>query len=452
LSDGDSKGTKEVVGKFSAGSSPVNRVVAATLAAETNLTLKAIANSYSKLFKRTDDEWKATLASAAKTNKAVPTGLPDPDHEALRQVLYAEGAPLNLPKAEAESILSRKLNEGSAPYRNRIEALNWTHAGAPRRAMALVDSANTHNSHVLIRGNPGTPGDEVTRRFLEVLAGAGAAPFTNGSGRLELARAIASPENPLTARVYVNRVWFHHFGEALVTTPGDFGVRTEAPIHRALLDYLAASVIKNGWSTKALHRMILLSATYQQSSEALPASLKVDPDNRLISRMNRQRLDFEALRDTLLAASGKLDPTVGGLPVALESEPSPARRTIYGFIDRQNLPGLFRTFDFANPDTSSQGRFHTTVPQQALFLLNSPFVLEQARALADRAKASCGGGQHEQIQALYRLALQRTATRNEIELAEKFMAGQRSATAPSVSPLAKYAQILLLSNELMFVD
>jgi hypothetical protein len=168
--------------------------------------------------------------------------------------------------------------------------------------------------------------------------------------------------------------------------------------------------------------------------------------------MNRQRLDFEALRDTLLTASGKLDPTVGGLPVALESEPSPARRTIYGFIDRQNLPGLFRTFDFANPDTSSQGRFHTTVPQQALFLLNSPFVLEQARALADRAKASCGGGQHEQIQALYRLALQRTATRNEIELAEKFMAGQRSATAPSVSPLAKYAQILLLSNELMFVD
>jgi hypothetical protein len=252
--------------------------------------------------------------------------------------------------------------------------------------------------------------------------------------------------------VYANRVWLHHFGEALVSTPGDFGVRTEAPVHRALLDYLASSLMKNGWSTKALHRLILLSATYQQSSDVLPASLKADPDNRLISRMNRQRLDFEALRDTLLAASGKLDLTVGGLPVVLESEPFSARRTLYGFIDRQNLPGLFRTFDFANPDTSSQGRFHTTVPQQALFLLNSPFVLEQARALAERAKANCGGGQPEQVQALYRLALQRPATRNEVDPAEKFMAGQRSSTAPSVSPLAKYAQILLLSNELTFVD
>ena len=452
LSETDfSKGAKDTIAKFSSGSNQANRFVATALAGETNLTLKAVAKSYSKLFKQLDDEWKA-LASVAKTNKAAPTGLSDPDKEALRQVLYAEGAPVNLPKADAEHILSRKLNEGSAPYRNRIEALNWTHAGAPRRAMAVVDAASPHNSHVLIRGNPGTPGDEAPRRFLEVLAGAGAVPFTNGSGRLQLARAIASADNPLAARVYANRVWLHHFGEALVSTPGDFGVRTEAPIHRALLDYLASSLIKSGWSTKALHRMILLSATYQQSSDASPASLKADPDNRLFSRMNRQRLDFEALRDTLLADSGKLDLTVGGLPVQLESEPFSPRRTIYGYIDRQNLPGLFRTFDFANPDTSSQGRFHTTVPQQALFLLNSPFVLEQARTLAERAKADCRGGEREQVQALYRLALQRTATPAEIGLAEKFIAAQPSATAASVSPLAKYAQILLLSNELMFVD
>jgi hypothetical protein len=447
-----SRNAKDAIANLGSEADHANRLVVAALAAETNLTLKAVASSYSKLFKQTDEEWKAALASAAKTNKAAPTGLPDPEKEALRQVLYAEGAPVNLPKADAENILSRKLNEGSAPYRNRIEALSWSHAGAPRRAMALADAANPHNSHVLVRGNPSTPGDEVPRRFLEVLARADAAPCTNGSGRLELARAIASADNPLTARVYVNRVWLHHFGEPLVSTPGDFGVRTELPVHRALLDYLASSLIKSGWSTKALHRMILLSATYQQSSDASPASLKADPDNRLISRMNRQRLDFEALRDTLLADSGKLDLTLGGLPVQLESEPFSGRRTLYGYIDRQNLPGLFRTFDFANPDTSSQGRFHTTVPQQALFLLNSPFVLEQARALADRAKASCGGGQPEQIQALYRLALQRPASRGEIELAEKFIAGQGSTKAVNISPLAKYAQILLLSNELVFVD
>src|SRR5207249_6991297 len=129
---------------------------------------------------------------------------------------------------------------------------------------------------------------------------------TNGSGRLDLARAIASPENPLTARVYVNRIWQHHFGEGLVPTAGDFGVRTQEPVHRPLLDYLAALFVENGWSTKHLHRMLLLSATYQQSSDADAATLKSDPDNKLLSRMNRQRLDFEALRDTLLASAGKL--------------------------------------------------------------------------------------------------------------------------------------------------
>src|SRR5439155_2347635 len=225
------------------------------------------------------------------------------------------------------------------------------------------------------------------RRFLEVLSGSNRLPFTNGSGRLELAQAIASPNNPLTARVYVNRVWLHHFGEGLVSTPGDFGVRTEEPIHRGLLDYLAASFVESGWSTKSLHRLILLSATYQQSSDPQPASLRADPDNRMLSHMNRQRLDFEALRVTLLAIAGKLDLKLGGIAVGIETEPFATRRTLYGLIDRQNLPAVFRTFDFANPDTSNQGRFRTTVPQQGLFLMNSPFVIEQARSLAQRPEA-----------------------------------------------------------------
>src|SRR5207237_2518154 len=188
------------------------------------------------------------------------------------------------------------------------------------------------------------------RHFAEILAGPSPGPFTNGSGRLELAQAIANPTNPLTARVFVNRMWLHHFGEGLVSTPGDFGVRTAEPIHRALLDYLATSFVEHNWSIKFLHRMILLSATYQQSCDASPATLKADPDDRLLSRMNRQRLDFEAMRDTLLSLSGKLDPVIGGIPVDLQSEPFSSRRTIYGLIDRQNLPGVFRTFDFANPD------------------------------------------------------------------------------------------------------
>ena len=258
----------------------------------------------------------------------------------------------------------------------------------------------------------------------------------------------------MTARVYVNRVWLHHFGEGLVSTPGDFGVRTEEPVHRALLDYLAASFVENGWSTQFLHRQIVLSATYQQSSEAPPDNLKADPDNRFFSRMNRQRLDFEAMRDTVLAAAGKLDLKVGGLPVDLESEPFSARRTIYGLIDRQNLPAVFRTFDFANPDTSSQGRFHTTVPQQALFLMNSPFVIEQSRSLAQRAEVKLAVTPAEKIEALYRLVFQRAAARAEIQLAEKFLATQPSSPSGTtrLSALEKYAQILLLSNVLMFID
>lgn len=414
-------------------------------------SLRDISEVFTKIFRDVDADWKAALAAAAKENKPAPLALPEPDREALRQVLYAESAPVSLPASQAESILAQPIRDGTAPLRNKIEALNWTHPGAPPRAMALIDRPSPANSHVLLRGNPGTPGEEVPRRFLEVLCPVGCIPFTNGSGRLELARAIASPDNPLTARVYVNRVWLDHFGEGLVRTPGDFGVRTEEPVHRQLLDYLAATFVEQGWSTKYLHRLILLSATYQQGCDARPASLAADPDNMLLARMNRQRLDFEALRDTLLAVAGKLDPNIGGLPVDLETEPFSTRRTVYGLIDRQNLPGVFRTFDFSNPDTSSQRRFHTTVPQQALFLMNSPFVVEQARSLVHRVENSTCTTPADKIQALYRILFQRPPAEGELQLGEAFLA-VLSPSRATLSPLEKYAQVLLLSNELMFVD
>ncbi len=431
--------------------SAVNPKIKKTLATDAPGSLKGVAESYNKVFKSVDADWKAAVEAAAKDKKPAVTNFADADQEALRLVLYGEGAPVNLPVAEAETILSRGISEGTAPIRNKIDALNWTHAGAPLRAMVLEDRANPGNSRVLIRGNPSNPGAEVPRRFLEVLSVAAAAPFTNGSGRLELARAIASPANPLTARVYVNRVWLHHFGEGLVTTPGDFGVRTEAPVQRELLDYLAASFMANGWSTKALHRMIVLSAAYQQSCEASPATRKADPENRLISRMNRQRLDFEAMRDTFLALAGQIDLRVGGLPVDIVTEPFSQRRTLYGLIDRQNLPGLFRTFDFANPDTSNQGRFHTIVPQQALFLMNSPFILQEAHNLAERSAVKSAATPEQKIQALYELVYQRPPAKQEVKDGTNFL---NAPVLPNqkVSPLELYAQILLLANETIFVD
>jgi hypothetical protein len=431
-----------------------NPVVRDTLANATNvISLKAAADVYSKVFGDIDIEWKAAVASASTNKPAAPSALTNPAHEALRQVLYGENSPVDLSRSEVEGILHRQLREGSAPLRNKIQGLSWTHPGAPPRAMAIFDKQTPENPHVFLRGNPGNLGEEVPRRFIEVLSPRGAAPFTNGSGRLEFARAIASPDNPLTARVFVNRIWLHHFGEGFVSTGGDFGVRTEEPLHRPLLDYLAARFVEDGWSIKKLHRLIVLSAAYQQSSDPRPGNVKTDPDNRLFSWARRERLDFEALRDTLLAVGGSLDAKLAGLSVDLQAEPFSPRRSIYGYIDRQNLPGVLRSFDFANPDTSNQGRFQTTVPQQALFLMNSPFVIQQAKGLAQRPEIKSARSEEARLAALYRVVFQRSPDSNELRLGKAFISSQAGVKPdPSLSALEKYAQVLLLSNELMFVD
>jgi len=442
---------KSLLDRLASDAPTANPVVAKAIVAKKPESLKQVADTYEKLLRDIDGEWAGSLKSAEKEKQTPPKALADANREALRLVLYAGKSPVNLPDGEVRTLHARRLREGAAPLRNKIEALSWTHPGVPLRAMALEDRPDPHNSPVFKRGNPANRGPEAPRRFLEVLSAGVPAPFTNGSGRLELARAIASPENPLTARVFVNRVWLHHFGAGLVSTPGDFGVRTEVPLHRDLLDYLAATFMENGWSTKKLHRLIVMSATYQQRSDSTARNLTADPENHYLHHMNRRRLDFESMRDTLLAVSGNLDRQVGGLPVDLVAEPFPTRRTLYGLIDRQNLPGVFRTFDFANPDTSNQARFYTTVPQQALFLMNSPFVLQQAKHLVERDEIAHTKIETEKIQSLYRLVWQRPAEKSEVRMAEQFIA-QQPPGQTSLSPLEKYAQVLLLSNELMFVD
>src|SRR6185369_12531298 len=196
---------------------------------------------------------------------------------------------------------------------------------APARAMVMNDLPAPAATHVLLRGNPGSPGPAIPRQFLGIL-NKDRKPFQNGSGRLELARAIADPNNPLTARVLVNRVWLYHFGQGLVATPSDFGVRTEPPTHPALLDYLATRFVEEGWSIKSLHAMILLSNTYRQASTDRPEAMAADPENKLIWKCNRQRLDLESLRDSMLATAGQLDLKVGGPSIDLLKEPFVARR------------------------------------------------------------------------------------------------------------------------------
>jgi len=217
-------------------------------------------------------------------------------------------------------------------------SIDFAHPGAPVRAMALEDKDTPHDSPVLIRGEPANRGDMAPRKFLTVLSYGHDEPFKIGSGRLELAQRIASRDNPLTARVIVNRVWQWHFGQAIVRTVSDFGTRSEPPTHPEMLDWMATWFMDNGWSIKKLHRRIVLSRVYQLSSDDHPQAAAVDAENRLLARANRRRLEFESLRDSILAVSGQLDAKLYGPAVDLTKAPYPTRRTIYGFIDRQNLP------------------------------------------------------------------------------------------------------------------
>jgi hypothetical protein len=288
----------------------------------------------------------------------------------------------------------------------------------------------------------------VPRRFLRVLSDGEPAPFAHGSGRLDLAQAVVDRNNPLTARVLVNRVWLHHFGSALVATPSDFGLRSQAPSHPELLDYLAWSFMEHGWSIKQLHREIVLSATYQQASDDRAKCRTIDPENTWLWRMNRRRLDFEATRDALLAVAGRLQTTLGGVPVKGIAEPASARRTIYSYIDRLNLPGLFRTFDFPNPDASSPGRNPTTVPQQALFFMNNPLVIESAKNLLARGDIAGEPDPTRRIHRLFQLTFGRDVAAEEVEWARRFV----SETGTPATAWIELAQGLFEANEFLFVD
>ena len=339
--------------------------------------------------------------------------------------------PSAVPLDEFEQIYTEGDSNNSRAHRNRYTFLlsQYAYDGAPPRAMAMEDVPDPVAAHVFVRGNPANPGALTPPRFLSAIAGGDSPVFRNGSGRAELATAIIDPKNPLTARVMVNRVWMHHFGSALVRTPSDFGFRGDAPTHPELLDWLAVKFVESGWSVKALHRMILLSSTYRQSSENNESARKSDPENLLLWRMNRRRLEIESLRDAMLSASGQLDQTVGGLPYLLMAQPSVPRRTVYAFIERGRVPATLAAFDFASPDQHAPLRYNTTVPQQALFFLNSPLVVEQSAAIAQRAQ-STATGDAGRIQALYAQLFSRAATNAEVQAGLHYLAQSEASAEP----------------------
>jgi mono/diheme cytochrome c family protein len=318
-----------------------------------------------------------------------------------------------------------------------INLLEISHPGAPARAMIVKDKDRPVNSPVFIRGQQQTRGDIVPRGFLEILSpGQKSLAFSKGSGRYELATCIASKENPLTARVIVNRVWMHHFGEGFVRTPDDLGTMSEKPTHPELLDFLANWFMDTGWSLKKLHKLIVMSRVFQESSHTREEYETLDPGNRLLWRANVRRLDFEATRDSLLVYSGDLDRTVGGKPINLTDEPYSYRRSVYGYIDRGNLPELMAHFDFSDPDMPNSKRSTTIVPQQALFLMNSAMAVDVARKILARPEVSRQNGDLSRISALYRLIFQRYPTMEEFNMANKFIGTEAKLQAEVASQIA----------------
>ena len=328
--------------------------------------------------------------------------------------------------------------------RKEVEQWRSTGAGAPPRAMAIVDSARPVTPRVFNRGNPYNLGPTVPRQFLECLSEAKREPFSEGSGRLEMAKAIVDPKNPLTARVFVNRVWQQLFGRGIVTTPGDFGLRGDPPSHPELLDHLAFTFVADGWSVKKLIKRIALSATYRQLSNG-ESGAKADPENVLLWRTNRRRLGFEPMRDSLLAVAGKLDRNVGGPSVQNFLASNATRRTLYAHLDRLNVPGVYRTFDFPAPDSTTAKRDQTTVPPQALFMMNHPFVAECAKNLLSRPDVAKAADSRQKLDRLYAIVYGREPSDRERKLVAEI------AGADGKLP-ASFVQALLMSNEFLFVD
>jgi hypothetical protein len=365
----------------------------------------------------------------------------------------------------------------------------------PPEALHIVaDDDKPQNLAVFLRGNVERKGPVVERRFLQVLSDATPKPFADGSGRMDLAEAIASPENPLTARVFVNRVWGQFFGKPLVETPSNFGHSGLAPTHPELLDDLAARFMRNGWLIKALVREIVLSSSYRRSSrvgtdlantshasradrssrrerahtlregdfqsrrtsaatgedrevhQGQESEAGLDHTSRSVAFTSRRRLSIEQWRDATLFVSGELE--TGGVTSLELDDPRNRRRTVYARVSRLKLNDLLMQFDYPDANVHAEKRSQTTTAMQRLFVLNSPFVLERAKALAARLLRSADLDGARVTQA-HVLLFGREPTRQEIELAIEFL---RLPPAQGMSRWEQYAHVLLASSEMLYVD
>jgi hypothetical protein len=402
---------------------------------------KELPKEITKLEKLLKEHSAATAAGVESTDKKPAPEDFDPD-KAQQRIVEAKGliekAKLETPKAKAEIVKLKKTPGFEVPVANALTEEQVRVEEITKEKMKIVYYENKpRDLNIFIRGDAGRLGKPVQRGFLQILSPEKNEPYSNGSGRLELARAVTSRDNPLTARVIVNRVWMHHFGTGLVDSPSNFGLTGSKPSHPKLLDDLAVRFMDNGWSLKWLHREIMLSSTYQQSSVPMPGAAdklkSVDPDNRLLSHFNRRRLSAEGFRDSILAVSGQLDTTAGG-PSGDADKADFKRRTLYASVSRHKLSDTLQTFDFPDPAIHCAKRSDTTTPLQQMFVLNSPFMREQATALADRVSKNSEQTVEQKAHVAHRLLFARDASATELTIAREFL--------PESEPASKSTALL----------
>ncbi len=399
-------------------------------------SMKQVADIYGKLIVETEKGW---LSSGGNT------ALIDKNAEMIRSCIYGPNSPADAPLAMDWGFLDLFPDRATqGEYKALIKDLETHLLKGPPRSMVLIDSETLYEPNVFIRGQPNRIGDKVPRQFLKVIDPNRQA-FEKGSGRLGLAKSIASNSNPLTARVFVNQVWAHHFGNGLVATPGDFGTRGELPTHPELLDWLAINFMNNNWSTKKLHKLIVTSDVYKQSSIDREDCLKVDPENKLLWKQNRRRLDFESLHDSVLSISGNLDLKLGGPSIPFFTGKN--RRAVYGYIDRLDFPSLLATFDIPNPASSSVERTSTTVAPQALYLMNGPFLREAAKKVLNLNAIKEIKSTDQKVDAIMLAVLGRKPTEKEKNQMINFVVGPNENEA-----WLDLTHGLFLTNEFAFVD
>jgi cytochrome c553 len=448
--------------------------------------VERVADLYQNEFQKTLTEWQRRIDEwGRKLDELASEGKPLPDKpqfEAGDNRFFSEVAlcvtpdtlekqpttcgPFALPDS-ADGSYSQTSRERLRALRAVRDEMKKTSPPEPDMACAVADGAPVEQ-HVLIRGNPSNRGDLVPKQFLQVLAGEHQASIAHGSGRLELAKWLVDPSNPLPSRVMVNRIWQYHFGEGLVGTPNNFGKLGEQPTNPELLDYLARRFVEGGWSIKKMHRLLMLSGAYQMSSRVRKEQIERDPANRLLSHFNRRRLDVEEIRDGLLAIDDSIDLTMGGTlqtgfgtdgensQARLSLDPSTSkRRTVYLPLRRSNLPSILNLFDFGDATTPSDGRTSTNVAPQALFMMNSNFISDRARQLARRLETVVGGDA-ARIVDVFEWVLNRKPSQQEVLDALDYVRSFKNRAPQSAglnwTAWQSLCRILISSNEFIYVD